>query len=143
VVALASVNVLGAVLFAGVYAVAGATALPPVVFLVVLGLAFVATTALWVRAERRQRRLDPLRRLGRGAAGLVAVVVGLPVAVLLPLFWLESKLPPDAVGGLHLGPTMALVLIGLALVVAVNVVGAAVTVAAALGRRGRGAPPSG
>ncbi len=54
---------------------------------------------------------------------------------------IRGKLPPDAVGGLHLGPTMALVLIGLTLVVAVNVVGAAVTVVAAVSRRWRGAPP--
>ena len=52
-----------------------------------------------------------------GSAGersaLLAVVIGLPVVVLMPLFWLESQLPPEAVPALHLGPVMALLLVGL------------------------------
>jgi hypothetical protein len=92
---------------------------------------------MWVRVEHRSRALDPLRRVGRGAIGLVAVLIGLPVAVLMPLFWLESQLPPEAVPGLHLGPIMALLLAALALVAAANGAGAVVAVVLAVGRRWR------
>jgi hypothetical protein len=138
---LAAVNVLGAVVFAGVYALAATARVPRGVFPATLAAAFIGTTALWLRVERRSRGVDPLRRLGRGAAGLVLVVVGLPVAVLLPLFWVESHLPPGAVGALHLGPAMALLLISLVLVVVVNAVGTVMAVAAAVARRWRAGRP--
>ena len=91
--ALAAVNVLGAVVFAGIYAASGTGRLPPAAFLVGLPVAFIAITALWVRVEDRSRALDPMVRVGRGAIGLLAVLIGLPVVVLMPLFWLESQLP--------------------------------------------------
>jgi hypothetical protein len=70
------------------------------------------------------------------------IVIGLPVAVLMPLFWLESQLPLEAVPALHLGPVMALLLLALALIVVMNLVGAVVVVGLAVGRRSRagGAP---
>ena len=76
-------------------------------------------------------------RVGRGAIGLLAVLIGLPVVVLMPLFWLESQLPPEAVPALHLGPVMALLLVALVLVAAANVLGAVGAIAVALGRRWR------
>jgi hypothetical protein len=136
--ALAAVNVLGAVVFAGIYAASGTGRLPPAAFLVGLPVAFIAITALWVRAEDRSRALDPMVRVGRGAIGFLAVLIGLPVVVLMPLFWLESQLPLEAVPALHLGPVMALLLVALVLVAAANVVGAVGAIGLALGRRWRG-----
>jgi hypothetical protein len=142
VLALAAVNVLGAVVFAGLYAVGAAVRVSPAAFLAGVLLAFAGMTAIWVRVEHRSRALDPLRRIGRGAIGLLMIVIGLPVAVLMPLFWLESQLPLEAVPALHLGPVMALLLLALALIVAMNLVGAVVVVGLAVGRRSRagGAP---
>jgi hypothetical protein len=47
--------------------------------------------------EDRSRGLDPMVRVGRSAIGLLAVLIGLPVVVLMPLVWLESQLPLEAV----------------------------------------------
>jgi hypothetical protein len=135
--ALAAVNVIGAVVFAGIYAASGTGRLPPAAFLVGLPASFIAITALWVRVEDRSRALDPMVRVGRGAIGLLAVLIGLPVVVLMPLFWLESQLPLEAGSALHLGPVMALLLVALVLVAAANVVGAVGVIAVALGRRWR------
>ena len=55
----------------------------------------------------------------------------------MPLFWLESQLPLEAVPALHLGPVMALLLVALVLVVAVNLVGGLAAVALAIARRWR------
>ena len=77
-------------------------------------------------------------RVGRGAIGLLAVLIGLPVVVLMPLFWLESQLPLEAVPALHLGPVMALLLVALGpgrrRRTSLGAVGA---IAVALGRRWR------
>jgi len=140
VLPLVVVNVLGAVAFAGLYGAAAGARLPAWLLPPLLAGAFVAVTLAWARVERRPRGLDPVRRLGRAALALVAVVVGLPVAVLLPVFWLEARLPLDAAGELHAGPIMALLLVALVLVVAANVAGGLVAVVAALGRRIRGRP---
>jgi hypothetical protein len=139
VLGLVAVNALGAVAFAGLYAAAGAAQIAPAALLGALLVVFGGVTAMWVRVEHRSRALDPLRRVGRGAIGLVAVLIGLPVAVLMPLFWLESQLPLEAVPGLHLGPIMALLLVALALVAAANAAGAVVAVVLAVGRRWRAA----
>ena len=142
--ALVAVNLLGAVVFAGIYAAGAAGRLQPAVSLLSLGLAFGGVAALWVRVEQRFRGMGvgPMRRLGRGLIGLLAVVIGLPAAVLMPLFWLEAQLPPEAVAELHLGPTMVLLLAGLALVVLMNVAGGLVAVVMNLRRRWRaGAAP--
>ena len=135
--ALVAVNLLAAVVFAGVYAAGASGRLPPAVSLPALVLAFGGLTAFWVRVERRSHVVDPIRRLGRGLIGLLAVVIGLPAAVLMPLFWLENQLPPEAVAELHLGPTMVLLLAGLALVVLMNVAGGLVAVAIDVRQRWR------
>lgn len=136
--ALAAVDLLGTVVFAGLYAAGGAAEVSSAALLGgLLLLAFAGVTAIWVRVEHRSRGLDPFRRVGRGAIGLLMVLIGLPALVLTPLFWLESQLPLEAVPALHLGPVMALLLVGLALTVAVNAVGAVVSVALGVGRQWR------
>ena len=134
--ALIAANAVGVALFGTLYAVAGARVLSQGAFLACLTVLFVLMTALWVRTEGRHRALGPLRRIGRGAAGLFAVVIATPAMVLAPLFWLDTQLPPEV--GLHgaRGGAMALVLITLVLVVIVNITGAVVALArAGLSRR--------
>jgi hypothetical protein len=138
VLALAAVNLLGAVAFAGLYAASAAPEMPSAGFRVGLLVAFAGVTAIWIRVESQVRGLDPFRRVGRGAIGLLMVLIGLPALVLMPLFWLESQLPRDAVPALHIGSAMALLLVALVLVVAVNVVGGLVAGGVALARRWRG-----
>jgi hypothetical protein len=138
VLALAAVDLLGTVVFAGLYAAGAAAEVSSAALLGgLLLLAFAGVTAIWVRVEHRSRGLDPFHRVGRGAIGLLMVLIGLPALVLTPLFWLESQLPLEAVPALHLGPVMALLLVGLALTVAVNALGAVVSVALGVGRRWR------
>jgi hypothetical protein len=134
---LAAVNVLGAVVFAGLYAVGAWASVAPAVLVVGLILGFAGVTALWVAVEQRSRGLDPFRRVGRGVMALLAVVIGLPIVVLMPLFWLESHLPLEAVPLLNLGPVMALLLVALALVVSMNGIGAVVAGALAVAQRWR------
>ena len=131
---LAATNALGAVLFGALYAAAGAQYLSQVAFLAALVILFALMTRLWVHVERGQGRTrDPLSRVGRVALGLVVVLLGLPVAALLPLFSLERLLPPgEAATVLPIAPAMALVLIALVLVVAVNVAGVLVIAASAV-----------
>lgn len=134
--ALAAANAAGVVLFAILYAFAGARVLSQLAFIACLLLLFVLTTAVWIRIEARHRRLDPLRRIGRIVAGLLVVVVATPAAVLAPLFWFDEQLPAEA--GLRdaRGGVMALVLITLVLVVLVNITGSFVVAGrAALARR--------
>jgi hypothetical protein len=137
VLILAATNLVGIVLFVAVYAAGGARYLSPAGFLAALALIFALVTALWLRTEARHQALEPLRRLGRAAAGLLVVLIGVPVLVLLPLFWLESVLPPEAGIDRVLAPTMTLLLIGLALVVLVNVLAALMLVSRGLARRAR------
>jgi hypothetical protein len=137
VFALTVTNAVGVVLFGALYAVAGAGLLSQAGFLTCLGVLFVLVTGLWVRTESRHRALEPLRRLGRVAIGLATVVIGMPVLVLMPLFWLDTQLPADAGLNRLLAPIMTLVLVSLVLVALVNVAGAVVAVGAALlGRSG-------
>src|SRR5262245_29725001 len=97
--------------------------MPPAPFLTRLLVLFVMVTALWVRVERRHRHLQPVRRFGRVGGGLLAAVIVLPIAVLMPVFWLAEKIPVEA--GLHArrGAIMVVLLAALALTVLVNVVG--------------------
>ena len=124
--ALAAINMVGVVLFAAVYAAAGARLMPQGAFLACCALIFALVTVLWVQVEHRHRTLEPHRRLGRVAAGLVVVVLGIPTLVLMPAFWLDSRLPPEVGFTRYLAPLMTLVLISLGLVVLVNVVGGVV-----------------
>jgi hypothetical protein len=135
VLALGATNAVGAVLFGAVYATAGAQMMSQGAFVACLLVIFTLVTALWVRVEARHRELGFVRRFGRVAAGLVIVLLTITTLVLMPAFWLDTQLPPDAGFGRYLAPIMTLVLIALALVVVVNVVGALVAVArAVLGR---------
>lgn len=132
---LGATNLVAAVLFGAVYATAGAGMMSQAAFVACLLMIFTLVTALWIWVEGRHRDLGFVRRFGRVVAGLVICLLVLPALVLMPAFWLNTQLPPDAGFGRYLAPIMALVLISLALVVVVNVVGALVCVArAALAR---------
>jgi len=124
--ALAATNVVGAALFAAVYATAGARFMSQPAFVACLIVIFSLVTVLWVRAEARHRGLEPLRRIGRVAAGLVVVLLGVPALVLMPAFWLNTQLPDEVGFTRYLAPLMTLVLISLGLVALVNMVGAVV-----------------
>ena len=121
--ALAAIDMVGVILFAALYATAGARLMSQGAFLACLALMFALVTALWVRVELRHRALEPLRHFGRVAAGLVLVVLGVPTLVLMPAFWLDSHLPSEAGFTRYLAPLMTLVLVSLGLVALVNVVG--------------------
>jgi hypothetical protein len=130
--ALALANVVGALLFAALYAVAGARFMSQSSFLACLAAIFALVTVVWVRVEARHRALDPLRRFGRIAGALALVLVAVPGLVLMPAFWLSSQLPAEAGFARYLAPLMTLTLIALALVVLVNVVGGLAAAARAL-----------
>jgi hypothetical protein len=136
VLALTATNVVGLVLFGTVYGLAGARRLSQSAFVACLVIVFGLVTALWVWTEARHRPLHPVRRLGRGLLGFVAVVVIGPAAVLMPLFWLEGLLPPEVGLTSVTGPVMALVLIALTLVALTNVVGALLIAGRAVLARG-------
>jgi hypothetical protein len=133
--ALAVANLVGVVLFAAVYAAGGARYLSQAAFAVCLLMIFALVTALWVRTESRHAPLGFVRRVGRAAGGLIMVLAGIPIAVLMPLFWLETMLPPEVEFARVLAPAMALTLISLGLVAVMNIVGAVVQGVLGLGRR--------
>ena len=121
--AMAATDAVGAVLFGTLYGVAGAGWMSQAAFLACFAVLFALVTTLWVRAEARHRNLPLVRRVGRVVAGLALVLVAVPSLVLMPVFWLDTQLPPEAgLRGLR-APFMALLLIALVLVVLVNVVG--------------------
>ena len=134
-VALAATNVVGVILFGTLYAAAGARYLSQGSFLACLAVVFALITWLWQRTEARHRALEPVRRIGRAALGYVAVLIAVPMITLMPLFWLDTQLPPAAGLSSLLAPTMSIVLISLVLVMLVNLAGA--VVALARGLRGR------
>jgi hypothetical protein len=121
--ALGTTNVVGAVLFGAAYATAGARLMSQGAFLACLAVIFVLVTALWIRVEARHRELGFVRRFGRVAAGLVIVMLVVPMLVLVPAFWLDSQLPAEAGFTRFLGPLMTIVLIALVLVLVANAVG--------------------
>ena len=133
--ALGAANLVAVVLFAAVYAAGGARYLSQGGFVACLLLIFALVTVLWVRTESRHVPLGLARRVGRATVGLAVVLVGVPVTVLMPLFWLETVLPPEAEFARVLAPTMALTLIALGLVALMNLVGAAVQGVRGLARR--------
>ena len=121
--ALAAANAVGVVLFGVLYAVAGAGLLSQRAFLLCLGVLFLLVTVVWTWAERRHHRLAVLARIGRAAAGLLVVVLATPMVVLMPLFWLDTRLPEDAGLRAILAPIMTVVLVSLVLVALTNIVG--------------------
>jgi phosphatidylglycerophosphate synthase len=139
--ALAAANFVGVVLFAAVYAAAGAHWLSQTAFIVCLFVLFALVSALWVRTEARHRDLEPLRRVGRIAIGLTIVVIGVPALVLLPLSKLETMLPPEAGIDRVMAPAMVLLIVALALITLVNVVGSVVIAGRAIAARPVRQPP--
>lgn len=135
------VNVLGALSFGSLYALAGLRRISHDLFLTALTLLFVLLTGLWVRAERQAGAgVPPFRRLGRVVLALAATVVGVPAAVLAPLGSLEGALPPALQGELHLPAVLVLLLASLALVALANLAGGLVAVGHGFARRGRRGP---
>jgi len=139
--ALAAANFVGVVLFAAVYAAAGAHWLSQTAFIVCLLVLFALVSALWVRTEARHRDLEPLRRVGRIAVGLMLVVIGVPALVLLPLSKLETMLPPEVGIDRAMAPAMALLLVALVLMILVNIVGSVVIAGRAIAARPVRQPP--
>ena len=139
--ALAATDAVGAILFATLYAVAGARYLDQRAFLACLVLLFGLVTALWLWVEARHRAAGPLRRVWRASAGLALVIVGTPALTLMPLFWLDGVVPPEAGLDAVKRPVMVLLLISLGLVAAVNVIGGVIAVGRGL-LRSRSASPS-
>jgi hypothetical protein len=140
--ALAALNLLGVVLFGAVYAAAGASLLTQTAFVAALVGVFVLVTVLWLRVERWQGAgLEPVRRVGRVTIGLLVALIGVPAAVLMPLFGLDRLLPAGAPESGLIAPVMVLLLVSLALVVLVNVTGAVVRVGADLAGRLRARQP--
>jgi len=137
VLALATANAVGVTLFGLLYAVAAANFMPQAAFLTCLVVLFTMVTAMWVRAEARHWRLETLSRVGRAAGGLVLVIIAIPIFILMPLFWLDTQLPPEAGLRRLLAPIMTLVLFSLVLVALANVVGSVIIVARALLGGGR------
>ena len=135
--ALAAANFVGVVLFAALYATAGAHWLSQTAFVACLFLLFALVTSLWMRVEARHHGLEPLRRVGRVVAGLVGVAMAVPAVVLMPMFWLDEQLPVEAGLNPQRGPIMALLLIALFLTLLVNVVGGVVIAARAVLARSR------
>lgn len=123
---LAAADVVGVVLFGTLYVLAGTRRLSQIAFTSCLVVLFALVTALWIRTEARHRGLHPARRFARAVVALAAVVVVTPAAVLMPVFWLEQVLPPEAGAGAMPAPIMTIVLVSLVLVVLTNLFGAAV-----------------
>lgn len=132
--AFAGVNAAAMAAFSAVYGAGALRTLSQPAFLAALLLAFAGALVLWVRVERNRRHDGALARLGRIVAGFVIAVLGLPIAVLMPLFALQSQLPPE-VGLDHVtSRIMVLLFIALGLTLLVNVIGAAAIGASALAR---------
>ena len=140
--ALAGINALAAVVFASLYAAAGAHVLSQAAFLASLVMFFVALTTLWVRVERsRPGARDPLSRLGRIVVGLLIAAIAVPGLSLMPLFSLQQQLPTQSGLGEVIPGIMVVLLASLVLAALVNAAGLAVIAGAALvgrlaGRRG-------
>ena len=120
---LAAANLLGVALFGTLYVVAGLRYMSHAAFLGCLVVLFAVVTTLWLRVEAHHQHLQPVRRFGRVAAGLVAVVIAVPLAVLMPVFWLDARLPVEAGLNSRRGAIMVVVLIALILTLLVNMVG--------------------
>lgn len=136
--ALAAVNAMSVLVFGALYAAAAVRALPEGAFPLALVAAFGAAAALWLRAERaRPRGRDPIARVGRIAAALLLAVVAIPVGALMPLFALQTQLPPEAQLDSLIARVMVLLLAAVTLTALVNVAGACVVVARAVADRWR------
>jgi hypothetical protein len=121
---LGALNAIGIAAFGLIYAAAAKRFLTQGAFLAALALCFVGLTVVWVRAERsRGPARDVLSRAGRIAVGLVLAAIAVPGVVLMPLFFINEYVPPEAGVTEILGPVMFILLASLALVAVVNVAG--------------------
>jgi len=121
---LGALNAMSLAVFSLIYAAAAKQLLTQGAFLASLVVFFVALTVLWVRAERsRGPARDVLSRAGRIAAGLVLASIAVPGLILMPLFFVNEHVPPEAGVAKMLGPVMFVLLVSLALVALVNVAG--------------------
>jgi hypothetical protein len=137
--ALAGINAVAILLFAGAYGLAAARVLSQGAFLAALVVVFGAFTALWVRTERRSTRSrDVLSRVGRIAVGLLIAAIAVPGLVLMPLFSLREQLPEEAGVDVLIPGAMVILLASLALGALTNVAGIAFMLGQGLFRRLRG-----
>lgn len=121
---LGALNAIGIATFGLIYAAAGKRMLTQGAFLAGLAVCFVTLTVLWVRAERsRGPARDVLSRAGRIGAGLILAAIAVPGVVLMPLFFINEYVPPEAGIAAILGPVMFILLTSLALVAMVNIAG--------------------
>ena len=133
---LAVVDAAAIAIFATIYGAGALRTLSQPAFLAALLVTFVGAVVLWVRIERtRAHGRDPLARLGRIVAGFLLALLAMPALVLMPLFGLQSQLPPEAGLDHVISRVMVLLLIALALTALVNLIGAAALAAGALCRR--------
>jgi hypothetical protein len=134
--ALIAIDLIGTLAFATLYAAGASTFLAQRSFLLSLLALFLLLSVLWFRVERWQNgSLEMVRRVGRAAFGLLAAIAVAIVAVLLPLFWLEARLPPEA-GMTRLSAlAMASLLFAFVHLALVHVVCSLVIVAAAVAKR--------
>jgi hypothetical protein len=134
--ALAGINALAILLFAGAYGLAAARVLSQGAFLAALVVVFGAFTALWVRTERRSTRSrDVLSRVGRIGVGLLIAAIAVPGLVLMPLFSLREQLPEEAGVDVLIPGAMVILLASLALGALTNVAGIAFMLGQGLFRR--------
>jgi hypothetical protein len=121
---LGAFDAMGVAVFSLIYAAGAKGLLTQGAFLTGLVTCFVGLTALWVRAERsRGPARDPLSRAGRIAGGLLLASITVPGVILMPLFFLNERLPPEAGLAPMLGPVMFILLVSLALILLVNAAG--------------------
>ena len=122
--ALGALNAVSLTVFGLIYAAAAKQLLTQGAFLASLVVFFVGLTVLWVRTERsRGPARDVLSRAGRIAAGLLLASIAVPGLVLMPLFFVNEHVPPEAGVADILGPVMFVLLASLILVALVNAAG--------------------
>lgn len=133
---LGALNAMSFALFSLIYAAAAKHLLTQGVFVAGVVVFFVGMTVLWVRTERsRGPARDVLSRAGRIAAGLVIAAIAVPGLVLMPLFFVNEYVPPEAGVAEILGPVMFVLLASLVLVALVNVAGVLALCVSAMLRR--------
>jgi hypothetical protein len=141
--ALAGVNALGLLLFLGLYVAGGLRWLSEGAFLAGIVVLVGAITALWARVEGQMAGgRGIVERIGRAMLALLFVAALGPIAVLMPLFALDTQLPTEAGVGHLTSRAMVLLLISTILVLLCNAGGAIVQAVRALrartARTGRG-----
>ena len=121
---LGAFNAIAIAAFGLIYAAGAKRLLTQGAFLASLAVCFVGLTAVWLRTERSLGPgRDALSRAGRIAAGLVLAAIAVPGVVLMPLFFINEYVPPEAGIAEVLGPVMFILLASLALCALVNVAG--------------------